>query len=157
MSKAKEAVILLVEDDANDILLFRRALAAVMPEASLIVAANAEEAQAYLLRPDPRVLECLALVLLDLKLPGRSGMELLGWIRTRKALRQVVVVALTSSREANDLRLAYDLGVNSHLVKPTGYEALSAAVKSLCGYWINLNERAPSRAPDNNRTVQESA
>jgi CheY-like chemotaxis protein len=155
MNSEPDPVILLVEDDSNDILLFRRAFAMANPRATLTVVEDAEMAQDYLIRQEPDGSGLPCFVLMDLKLPGRSGMELLGWIRSRKSLRALVVVAFTSSCEDKDLRLAYDLGVNSFLVKPTGAEALFATVKALCDYWINLNERVSPRALGNPSSLQE--
>jgi CheY-like chemotaxis protein len=79
-------------------------------------------------------------VLLDLKLPRKSGLEVLAWLRGHDTLRRLPVVVLTSSREAPDVRRAYDLGANSYLVKPVGFEALRQLVETLGLYWLTLNE-----------------
>ena len=79
-------------------------------------------------------------MLLDLKLPRRSGLEVLAWVREQPALRRLPVVVLTSSRESVDVNRAYDLGVNSYLTKPVGFEALIEMVKNVNLYWLVLNE-----------------
>lgn len=142
MNASHESVVLLVEDNADDAMLFRRAFGIVNPRARLEIVTNALEAQVYLMSQDAACLPLPSLVLLDLNLPGRSGMELLGWIRSRKALRPMVVVALTGSREPGDVRLAYDIGLNSFLVKPMGFDALLDMVKMISGYWIEQNEHS---------------
>ena len=81
------------------------------------------------------------LVLLDLKLPRRSGLEVLEWIRAQTGLKRLPVVVLTSSKEATDVNRAYDLGANSYLVKPVGFDSLLELVKSLEVYWLILNQK----------------
>jgi CheY-like chemotaxis protein len=80
------------------------------------------------------------LVLLDLKLPRRSGLEVLGWIRSQPGLKRLPIVVLTSSKESIDINRAYDLGANSYLVKPVGFDSLLELVKSLEVYWMMLNQ-----------------
>jgi CheY-like chemotaxis protein len=80
------------------------------------------------------------LMLLDLKLPRRSGHEVLAWLRQEPAVRRLPVAILTSSRESSDIERAYDLGANSYLVKPTGPGALLRLVEALSLYWLVLNE-----------------
>ncbi len=80
-----------------------------------------------------------ALVLLDLKLPRRSGLEVLAWLKARPGLRRLPVAVLTSSAESPDVAAAYDLGANSYLLKPTGPDALLALVRALGAYWTGMN------------------
>ena len=80
------------------------------------------------------------LMLLDLKLPRKSGLEVLAWVREQAGLKRLPVVVLTSSRETTDINRAYDLGANSYLVKPVGFENLFELAKSLNMYWLMLNE-----------------
>ena len=79
------------------------------------------------------------LILLDLKLPRRSGFEVLGFIRGQDATRHTPVVMLTSSSQHADIQRAYEAGANSYLVKPVGRDALIEMVRSLKAYWIKLN------------------
>src|SRR5205085_9985879 len=106
--------------------------------------ADGDEAVTYLLGQgryaDRRAHPLPGLVLLDLKLPRRSGLEVLGWIRQQAGLRRLSVVVFTSSTETSDIDRAYDLGANSYLVKPVDSESLSDVVRSLCGYWLTLNK-----------------
>jgi CheY-like chemotaxis protein len=136
--------LLLVEDDANDVLLFRRAFARLALNLPLHVSEDGDKAINYLSgRPpwnDRDLFPLPSLVLLDLKLPRKSGFEVLAWIRMQENLRRLPVVVFTSSRENRDVCLAYDLGANSYLVKPAGYEALAETLKSVWNYWLLLNE-----------------
>jgi two-component system response regulator len=83
-------------------------------------------------------------ILLDLKLPKLNGMEVLRRIKSDSALRTVPVVMLTSSKEDRDLREAYELGVNSYIVKPVDFDKFVQAVGDLGLYWTLLNQRAGS-------------
>ena len=83
-----------------------------------------------------------ALVLLDLKLPRRSGFEVLEWMRGNDQARLWPVVVLTSSNQNGDIRRAYELGANSYLVKPVASEALLDLIRTLNRYWIVLNRPA---------------
>lgn len=82
------------------------------------------------------------LILLDLKLPRRSGFEVLSFIRGQQATRHTPVVVLTSSNQQDDIRRSYEHGANSYLVKPIGRDALIEMVRSLKAYWIKLNHEA---------------
>jgi CheY-like chemotaxis protein len=136
--------ILLVEDDSNDVFLIQRAFRKANPVAPIHVMGDGDEAVAYLTRmascTDPSAYWLPRLMLLDLKLPRKSGMEVLTWLRQQPELRRLPVVVLTSSRETSDINQAYDLGANSYLVKPVDFEALLDMVNTLNCYWMNLNE-----------------
>ena len=82
-------------------------------------------------------------ILLDLKLPRRSGFEVLSLVKAHPELRRIPVVILTSSREQSDLKQAYDLGANSFLVKPSQPQALHTLVEQVNAYWLGHNEVAP--------------
>lgn len=142
---AGQATILLAEDGHHDVLLLRRAFRKAELELPLQVVMDGDEAVAYLEgRPpygDRERYPLPVLLLLDLKLPRRSGLEVLAWLRAEPGLRRLPVVVLTSSREDADVNRAYDLGVNSYLVKPVDFDGLLRLVRSLGLYWATLNER----------------
>jgi CheY-like chemotaxis protein len=79
------------------------------------------------------------LVLLDLKLPGMDGMEVLRMIRNDPSLRQIPVVILTSSAQESDLLKSYELGSNSYVVKPVDFDRFAEEVGGLGAYWLLLN------------------
>jgi len=80
-----------------------------------------------------------ALVLLDLKLPLVSGVEVLKWIRAHPLLHSLVVIVFTSSTEPHDIAEAYKAGANSYLVKPTSLNTLTELAAGLRNYWLRLN------------------
>ncbi len=135
--------ILLVEDDHNDVLLIKRAFDKVKIANPIIVVNDGEEAISYLAGREPYVERALPmLVLLDLKLPRKSGHEVLEWLRQQQTLKRLPVVVLTASSESSDVNRAYDLGANSYLVKPVTFDSLVEMVKTLNLYWLILNKRA---------------
>jgi two-component system response regulator len=85
-----------------------------------------------------------ALILLDLKLPKISGLEVLARLKGNDRTRCLPVVILTSSREEQDLRECYRLGANSYLLKPVDYNQFSELVNLLGRYWLELNEPPPT-------------
>ena len=137
--------ILLVEDDENDALLIQRAFSKSNLAHPLRVLTDGEEAISYLngigQYLDREQFPLPALLLLDLKLPKRSGMEVLAWLRQQPILARLPVVILTSSRQVADINRVYDLGANSYLVKPVAFDALLEMIKTVSLYWLILNEK----------------
>ena len=144
MSQHNKAPILLVEDNGNDVLLIKRAFKKAKIANSIQVVGDGDAAVAYLAGEgqyaDREAYPMPALVLLDLKLPRRSGFEVLGWVRTQPVLKRLPVLILTSSRENVDIDRAYDLGANSYLVKPVTFEALQEIMHAIDVYWLVLSE-----------------
>jgi len=140
-----ERVILLAEDDPNDVLLIQRAFQRTNLASPLQVVRDGEAAVSYLSGRFPyadRGRHPLpALLLMDLKMPRKSGLEVLEWLRQQPGLKRLPVVVLTSSNQSLDINRAYDLGVNSYVVKPTGFDTLLELVKNLDVYWLVLNEK----------------
>jgi len=140
-----QSTVLLVEDDANDALLVRRAFRLASIANPVQTVEDGEEAVAYLSGKPPYAdrdrYALPVLMLLDLKLPRKSGLEVLQWLRQQAVLKRLPVVVLTSSREAADVNRAYDLGANSYLVKPVAFESLLDMVKMLNLYWMILSEQ----------------
>ncbi|MGZ8901499.1 MAG: response regulator, partial [Limisphaerales bacterium] len=83
------------------------------------------------------------LILLDLKLPRVSGLELLQWIRTHLGSR-IVVIVLTSSALDSDIEKAHALGATAFLIKPTDISVLQSMLKSTCDFWLTHNTFAPA-------------
>ena len=142
MSAARQHPLLLVEDDDNDVLLIKRAFKKAKMANPVDVVSDGDAAIAYLSRQPPYDDRPIPeLVLLDLKLPRKSGHEVLQWIREQPRFRFLPVVVLSSSRERADVERAYASGANSYLVKPPSFEALIEMVQTLDVYWLVLNER----------------
>ncbi|NEP17658.1 MAG: response regulator [Leptolyngbya sp. SIO4C1] len=136
--------LLLVEDDSNDILLIQRAFRRANLTIPISIVKDGDEAIDYLLGHGQyanRASHAMpSLILLDLKLPRRSGLEVLEWLRAQPVLRRIPVVVLTSSEESEDVNCAYEMGVNSYLVKPVTFDALIAMIEALNGYWLTVNQ-----------------
>jgi two-component system response regulator len=136
MTEAAE--MLVVEDDPDDLALLRRAMRKASVDVGYEVATDGDEAVTWLERvlvvgSLPRV------VLLDLKLPRRSGFDVLAWMKSHEKLRRIPVVIFTSSNVGTDLDRAYDLGANSYLVKPAAPSDLVAMVAQIDSYWLRIN------------------
>lgn len=114
--------ILLVEDSEDDLFLFRRLLTKAEITNPLQVATNGQAAIDQLTQivaaPTPAAVP--GIVFLDLKLPLRSGFEVLQWIGGQPALKRTVVIVLSSSAESRDVKRAYELGADGYLVKYPG-------------------------------------
>jgi CheY-like chemotaxis protein len=136
-------VILLVEDNPDDVLLARRALKKADLPVSLQVVGDGDEAVDYLSGSDGFAdrsrYPLVSLILLDLKLPKRSGLDVLRWIRSQAELTGTPVVVLTSSIEDEDIDRAYALGANSYLQKPVAFNALVELLAVLGLYWFQHN------------------
>ena len=145
MSMTGHPLILLVEDDPNDALLVQRAFRKANVSNVLQVVRDGEEAVAYLKGEKPfsdrQQFPLPGVILQDLKLPRKSGLEVLAWLRGQPGLRRLPVVMLTSSRQSSDINRAYELGANSYLVKPVAFDALVEMIKTLDVYWFVLNEK----------------
>ena len=144
MMTMSQATILHVEDDSNDVLLFRHAFQKAGIGCNLQAVGDGDEAIAYLhgdkefsnrqAHPLPN------LVLLDLKMPRVSGFEVLSWMRQAEEYRRIPVVILTSSNHDVDVQKAYENGANSYLVKPVDFNRLVDLVKTIHSYWLGVNE-----------------
>ncbi|HEY3304244.1 MAG TPA: response regulator, partial [Candidatus Binatia bacterium] len=147
MEKPKR--ILLVEDSANDLELTMLALGEHNLANEVDIARDGAEALDYLFRRgsfQTRDQGNPAIVLLDLKLPKIDGFEVLRQIRADLQLKMIPVVALTSSREEQDLIETYKLGINAYVVKPVDFHQFVDAVKKLGVFWMLINEPPPGTA-----------
>jgi len=134
-----------VEDDIADATLLQRAFNKAGVTTRMLRLGNGDDAVAYLGGEKEfadRVSHPLpSLMLLDIKLPRRSGLEVLAWVRKQAdSIHRLPVVMLTSSRQSVDVDRAYDLGVNSYLVKPDTQQGLSELAGIFKTYWLTLNE-----------------
>lgn len=148
----QQAVILLVDDDENDCALVRRAFVRADVSNPLSIVRSGEEAIEYLegtgKYADRAEFPLPGLILLDVKMKGMDGLEVLRWIRNHPGLRSMRVAILTSSDDTREINLAYQLGANSFLTKPVDGERFVDMVRALAYYWLIL-DKAPdtSRAP----------
>jgi len=147
MAAPELATILLVEDEISDATLLRRAFASAHVLNPIVHLRNGDEALGYLAGvgeySDRRRHPLPALILLDLKLPGMTGLQLLQWMRTERQLRRIPVVVLTLDESPSSINAAYDLGANSYLVKPGDPADVALLVQSIQRYWMELNQPPP--------------
>lgn len=148
MKRRGEAqIILLVEDSEDDAELTELAFTEAHVANPLVRVRTGEEALDWLFRRGKfearDVGETPALVLLDLKLPGMSGHEVLAEIRAHSATRRLPIVILTTSNEESDRLSAYDRHANSYVRKPVDHDQFVAAVRQLGLYWTVMNEPPP--------------
>ena len=133
MSEKARLRVLLVEDDDNDVVFFQRALRAHGSQVDLEIVRDGEQAVQALSRRDGRPMPDR--VVLDLKLPRRSGLEVLTWIRSTPELRDLPVTIMTSSGEPSDLQRINELGIEEYIVKPVSYQVLLETVGALLTKW----------------------
>ena len=143
----KLAHILLVEDNRMDVELTLDAFREARLINTVHVAPNGQDALDYVLGDgkyaDRRAYPLPNLILLDLKLPGIDGFEVLRRIKETPILKRLPVIVLTSSKEEGDRALSYDIGANSYLVKPVSFEGFLGIIRQIEGYWLSLNVGPP--------------
>jgi len=146
------AVILLAEDEEDYVLLVQKAFIEAHIPNPLYVVSTGKELMSYLqgegkfANRDEYPLPDL--LLLDLKLPGYSGFEILAWLRSQSGLSGLRVLVLTSSDRMKDVNDAYRLGANSFLVKPYDFENLVQFSRLIQEFWLNVSKTPESfRAP----------
>ena len=131
--------ILLVEDNPLDIDLTKRAFEASKLTNPIELARDGEEALAYIEMWENGH-PCPVVILLDLKLPRVSGLEVLGALKRHPVFKTIPVVILTTSSETSDIETAYQLGVNSYIVKPVDFDKFMDVAKQIELYWSVLNK-----------------
>ena len=141
--------ILLAEDDENDFLLMKLAFEKIGAEKIFHRVRDGEEVIQYLKgdngfrnrqeHPLP------SLLLLDLKMPMKGGLEVLNWIRKNPLFKNLVVAILSSSSNEDNITNAYKHHANSYLVKPASLEALTDMTRRIKSYWLELNQNPDER------------
>ena len=143
----KQAQILLVEDNQMDVVLTLDAFREAKLKNKIHVAHNGQEALDYLFGHDKYAnreeFPLPALILLDLKMPGIDGFEVLRQVKGTEKLKRIPVIILTSSREEGDRALSYDIGANSYLLKPVSFDGFTDVVRKIDDYWFSLNINPP--------------
>jgi CheY-like chemotaxis protein len=149
MKMNRLAHILLIEDNRMDVELTLDAFHEARLLNTIHVASDGQEALNYLFGrgkyADRNAFPLPNLILLDLKLPGIDGFEVLRQIKSTPILKRLPVVILTSSKEEGDRALSYDHGANSYLVKPVSFDGFLDVVRQIDGYWLSLNVAPPER------------
>jgi CheY-like chemotaxis protein len=147
--------ILLVEDEPTDAVLIQRAFQKVGVQNPIAHLTNGDEALAYLeginQYSDRLKFPLPILIILDLKLPGMNGLQILKWIRTKRDLRLIPVVVLTGSADTTNVQSAYEAGANSYLLKPADRNEIIRVIQMIEQYWMQNNVSPPlvRRAQEN--------
>jgi DNA-binding response OmpR family regulator len=135
----KESSILVLEDDENDALLLKRALRRLNVSSPVHIVTDGEEGIAYLSGTgkyrDRATYPFPGFIITDLKMPKKSGMEVLKWLSEHRELKVVPTLVLTSSKEESDVAKAYGFGANSYMVKPADFQDLERMMRLIHDYW----------------------
>ena len=138
------AAIVIVEDNRHDVAMIRDALSEQTVREKMCVLGNGAEALEYFFGPEGCLertdCPCPKFVMLDLKLPKVSGLEVLKRLKSDERTRNIPVVVFTSSNEAKDRSECYQSGVNSYIVKPLDADFFSRFVKDIKTYWLTMNQ-----------------
>ncbi|MEW8101339.1 MAG: response regulator [Candidatus Thiodiazotropha endolucinida] len=149
---SKPAVILLVDDSRMDVELTLDAFKEARLNNRVETSYSGQEALDYLFGNDRfanrNKYPIPDLILLDLKMPGVDGFEVLKRVKGTPMIKRIPVVILTSSKEEGDRALSYDIGANSYLVKPVAFTGFIDVVRQIEDYWLTLNVRAPMTEDD---------
>jgi DNA-binding NarL/FixJ family response regulator len=141
-SSLSPLTILYIEDDTSYGDLAKRAMQKANANGRLVLVKDGDEAVSYLNR-EGRFAESQDwvlpdLVLLDLNIPKRHGFDVLQFIRTKDQIKNLPVIALTTSNDPGDVTKSYDLGANSYVQKPVGFKALVEMMRTLFNYWVDV-------------------
>src|SRR6266850_4826426 len=151
-----QALILLVEDQEDDVVLIRKAFERAGSPNPLHVVRDGEDGVAYLSGSGKYANRAEYplpwLVLLDIKMPGMDGFQLLQWIRQQPGFKNLIVIMLTSSDAIRDVNKAYACGANSFMVKPLEFENAVEVSRLIKQYWMQYN-----RFPEVEREAQEKS
>ncbi len=134
--------IILIEDDDHDAELTIRALQQYNLKNHIVRLENGQQAMDYFFGSDPfqkSVQETPNVILLDLRLPDISGLDILKELKKNTRTKYIPVVILTASNEEKDIQTCYDLGVNSYIAKPVNFDSFVVTMRTLGMYWLLLN------------------
>jgi len=147
----KSLHVLIADDDPDDRLMTSEALRQSLTPSEISFVEDGEELLDYLHRRgkyDSNQAPCPDLILLDLNMPKKSGIEALKEIKTDMNLKHIPIVVLTTSKGEEDIYRTYDLGVNSFVTKPVSYSSLVNTMKIMGKYWFEV-VRLPSERNTN--------
>ena len=132
--------VLLVEDDLNDIFLVKRAFKKARLQNPLQVVTDGQEAIHYLRGlgkySDREAHPLPTLIVMDIKMPRKTGFEVLEWVKGQgRPLRRIPIVIVSSSDNPSDINQAYELGANAYMVKPVNFREVEHLFESITHYW----------------------
>ena len=137
--------ILLVEDNRGDIRLTQEALKESQLKIHLDVVTDGEQAVDFLMKRN-QYTEAVTphIILLDLNLPKKNGLEVLKEVKAHETLKKIPVILLTTSDAEHDIAKAYNLHVNCYILKPVDFEDFSNVIKLIETYWFNTVQLSPA-------------
>jgi two-component system response regulator len=142
-----DTYVLLVEDNPDDVALTELAFKKANVIEKLVVASNGQKALDFLFSQDGfrgrDISQKPSLILLDLKLPLVSGLDVLKEVKANEDTNEITVVVLTSSAEDKDRSESYRLGANDYISKPTGFNEFIEIVKQIKAKWLDSNANSP--------------
>lgn len=142
-------LILQIEDREEDVYLLKRAIQRAEVQVDIRAVVDGQQAIDYIegkgAYADREQFPLPYLILLDLKLPLKTGFDVLAWIRAQPTLRTLIVIVLSSSIDEGDLEKAYQLGANAFLVKPSDLPTLIEMCKAMKLFWLTHNQ-PPARS-----------
>jgi len=137
-----DGTVLVIEDDEEDIFILRRALSKSPINLNLDIVQNGQDAIDYLVaRHDDRTLTELSLILLDLNLPLMDGHAFLRWLREDPRFSALPVVVLTTSREPEIVKRAYQDGANAVVSKADTLEGMMKIVDTIVQFWFETAQK----------------
>lgn len=145
LDTARPVQILLVEDNVGDIRLTKEALKEAKVRNILEAVIDGDEAMKYL-RKQGKYAKALKpdVIMLDLNLPKKNGLEVLKEIKEDPALRRIPVVILTTSKAETDIVRSYDLHANCYVTKPVDLEQFLEVVRSIEDFWLDIVKLPPN-------------
>ncbi|HTG42922.1 MAG TPA: response regulator [Verrucomicrobiae bacterium] len=143
MRPGRKFHILVAEDDPNDRFFVEKAFKMIHGPVTLTMVEDGEAIEHYLLRKDPftdsTVFPFPGLIMLDIKMPKRTGLEVLAWM-TKTDLRRIPVMMVSSSDLQCDIDRAFDLGANAYLVKPITVQKMQSVFQVTADFWTTVSE-----------------
>src|SRR5581483_5226864 len=141
--RSSSQIILYAEDNDSDAFLVSHAFKKAEISQHLVIVPNGRAAIDYLKGAgeyaDRKAHPLPCLTLLDLNMPGMSGLEVLKWAKSTPSTRHLIIVMLTSSNQESDIRHAYEEGANGYLVKPGGIQDIVKMARAIKDYWLTQN------------------
>ena len=138
----QRAVVLLVEDNPDDVIMIREAFEQSLTPVQLYVVSNGEQAIKFVRRTDTDALRP-SLILLDLNLPIRNGLDVLAELKSDTEFLSIPIVVLTTSRAPNDIQQCYSLNANAYIIKPPDFDGYADVIKQVATCFLGLISLPP--------------
>lgn len=149
--QAKRVVLVMVDDDEDDCFLVEAALKDSCFNCTFRCVQDGDEIIDYLHRngpyQDPEAAPLPDLILLDLNMPKMNGRQVLEQLKTDARFRTIPVIILTTSGNIEDIKVCYDLGANSYIIKQSSFDGLISVMKTLTDYWLDIATLPPKNHP----------